>query len=58
MTRSNSSGCQGMIVGEYLVEKKFGSEGAAGALGIVVGAVVDGVPESIIFGIQLAAASQ
>jgi len=32
----------------------IGSEGAAGALGIVVGAVVDGVPETIIFGISLA----
>lgn len=42
------------IVGEHYVEKKFGSEGAAGALGIVIGAIVDGVPESIIFGIQLA----
>jgi len=36
------------------VDRKFGSEAAAGALGIVVGAVVDGVPETIIFGIQLA----
>src|SRR5262245_63065007 len=34
------------IVGEHYVEKKFGSEGAAGALGIVIGAIVDGVPES------------
>jgi ZIP family zinc transporter len=43
------------IVGEDYVDRRFGSEGgAAGALGIVVGAVVDGVPESIIFGIQLA----
>jgi zinc transporter, ZIP family len=42
------------IVGEHWVDRKFGDEGAAGALGIVVGAVVDGVPESIIFGIQLA----
>lgn len=41
------------IVGEHLVEKKFGTEGAAGALGIVVGAIVDGVPEAVIFGIQL-----
>ena len=47
-------GALAFIVGEHLVEKKFGSEGDAGALGIVVGAVVDGVPESIIFGIQLA----
>ena len=42
------------IVGERLVEKKFVSEGAAGALGIVLGAVLDGMPESVIFGIQLA----
>jgi ZIP family zinc transporter len=47
-------GALAFIVGEHHVEKKFGSDGAAGALGIVVGAVVDGVPESIIFGIQLA----
>ena len=47
-------GALAFIVGENLVEKKFGSEGTGGALGIVVGAVVDGVPESIIFGIQLA----
>ena len=43
-----------ILFGEHLVEKKFGTGGEAGALGIVVGAVVDGVPESIIFGIQLA----
>ena len=43
-----------VIIGEHWVHKKFGSGGAAGALGIVVGAVVDGVPETIIFGIQLA----
>jgi ZIP family zinc transporter len=42
------------IAGEHYVEKKFGSEGPSAALGIVVGAVVDGVPETIIFGIQLA----
>ena len=40
--------------GDYLVERRFGSEGAGGAMGIVVGSVVDGVPESIIFGIQVA----
>jgi len=40
-----------ILFGEHLVEKKFGTGGEAGALGIVVGAVVDGVPESIIFGI-------
>jgi ZIP family zinc transporter len=42
------------VLGEKYVEKKFGSEGAAAALGIVLGAILDGVPESIIFGIQLA----
>ena len=36
-----------------MVEKKFGEE--AGALGIVLGSIIDGVPESIIFGIQIAA---
>lgn len=47
-------GALAFIAGEHLVDKKFGSEGAAGTLGIVVGAIVDGVPESIIFGVQLA----
>jgi len=42
------------IVAEHLVHEKFGGDGASGALGIVVGSVVDGVPESIIFGIQIA----
>jgi ZIP family zinc transporter len=38
--------------GERLIEQRFGEE--AGALGIVLGSVVDGVPESAIFGTQLA----
>jgi ZIP family zinc transporter len=42
------------LVGDWFVERRFGSEGAGGAMGIVVGSVVDGVPESVIFGIQLA----
>jgi ZIP family zinc transporter len=42
------------VVADRLVESRFGEGGAAGPLGIVVGAVVDGVPESLIFGIQLA----
>jgi ZIP family zinc transporter len=42
------------LVGDRIVERKYGSEGAGGAMGIVVGSVVDGVPESIIFGVQLA----
>ena len=43
------------LVGDMLVEKRFGSEGAGGSMGIVVGSVVDGVPESVIFGIQIGA---
>ena len=43
------------LVGDALVEKRFGDDGGGGqAMGIVVGSVVDGVPESIIFGIQVA----
>ena len=42
------------ILGERYVDRKFGADGAGGPLGIVVGAIVDGVPESIIFGVQLA----
>jgi len=41
------------IVGDRIVERRFGSEGAGGAMGIVVGSVVDGVPESVIFGVQI-----
>jgi ZIP family zinc transporter len=46
------------VVADRIVEAKFGDEGDGGGpapLGIVVGSVVDGVPESLIFGIQLAA---
>ncbi len=43
------------LVGDAVVERKFGDEGAGGSMGIIVGSVVDGVPESMIFGIQLAA---
>jgi ZIP family zinc transporter len=42
------------LLGDRLVERRFGTEGTGPAMGIVVGSVVDGVPESIIFGIQLA----
>jgi ZIP family zinc transporter len=41
------------MAGDRLVDKRFGSGGAGGAMGIIVGSVVDGVPESIIFGIQI-----
>lgn len=40
---------------DALVEKRFGEQ--AGALGIVLGAIIDGVPESVIFGIQIASAT-
>jgi ZIP family zinc transporter len=42
------------VVGDYLVERRFGDDGPGASMGIVVGSVVDGVPESIIFGIQIA----
>src|SRR5438045_2067259 len=44
-----------LIAGDKLVERKFGEAGVGGALGIVIGSVVDGVPESLIFGIGVAA---
>lgn len=43
------------LVGDAIVERRFGGEGVGGSMGIIVGSVVDGVPESMIFGIQLAA---
>jgi len=42
------------IVADRVIEERFGEGGSAGALGIVLGSVVDGIPESIIFGIQIA----
>jgi ZIP family zinc transporter len=44
------------IAGDRLVERRFGDEGAGKPMGIIVGSVVDGVPESMIFGIQIATA--
>jgi len=37
---------------DHLVEKKYGEK--AGAMGIVLGSIIDGVPECVIFGIQIA----
>jgi ZIP family zinc transporter len=37
----------GVLAGDRLVERRFGDDGAGGALGIVVGSMVGGVPESI-----------
>jgi ZIP family zinc transporter len=42
------------MLGDRFVEHRYGSEGTGGAMGIVVGSVVDGVPESVILGIQVA----
>ena len=44
-----------LLAGDAVVERRFGDEGEGGAMGIVVGSVVDGVPESVILGIQVAA---
>jgi zinc transporter, ZIP family len=41
------------LLADRVVEKRFGEAGVGGAMGIVVGSVVDGVPESLIFGIQV-----
>jgi zinc transporter, ZIP family len=41
------------LLGDWVVDKRFGTAGAGGAMGIDVGSVVDGIPESLIFGIQL-----
>jgi ZIP family zinc transporter len=48
------AGVAAFLLGDRVVDRRFGSEGTGGAMGIVVGSVVDGVPESVIFGIQLA----
>lgn len=43
------------LVADALVDRRFGSAGSGGAMGIIVGSVVDGVPESLILGIQVGA---
>lgn len=46
------------VVADNFVERQFGAgDEGGGPMGIVVGSVVDGVPESLIFGIQIAAGS-
>ena len=42
------------VISDRIVASRFGGGDDGGPLGIVVGSVVDGVPESIIFGIQIA----
>jgi zinc transporter, ZIP family len=44
------------LLADLVVERRFGEAGVGGAMGIVVGSVVDGVPESVIFGIQVGTA--
>jgi ZIP family zinc transporter len=45
------------LLGDKLVERRFGTAGTGGAMGIVVGSVVDGAPESLILGIQVGTGS-
>jgi ZIP family zinc transporter len=57
------------VIGDAVVERRFGSppgeasadgqpaEASASPLGIVLGAVVDGIPESLIFGVGVATGS-
>jgi hypothetical protein len=47
-------GAIAFVVGDLVVERRFGSEGSTAALGIVLGSVVDGVPESLILGMSVA----
>ncbi len=49
------AGAAVFLISDRLVEAKFGDEGPSAALGIVIGSIIDGVPESLIFGIQIAA---
>ena len=49
--------CAIFLLGDWLVDRQFGAAGVGGAMGIVVGSVVDGVPESVIFGIQIGTGS-
>ena len=42
------------VIADRIVEARLGEDGGGAALGIVVGSIVDGVPESLIFGIQIA----
>ena len=45
-----------LLIGDTVVDKRFGDGdgGGGAAMGIVVGSMVDGIPESAIFGIQVA----
>jgi zinc transporter, ZIP family len=43
------------LLADAYVDKRFGTAGVGGAMGIIVGSVVDGVPESLILGVQVGA---
>ena len=47
-------GAATFIVLDRFIDRRFGGGGEAGPLGIVLGAILDGIPESVIFGIQIA----
>jgi len=42
------------IGGDYIIDKRIGHDTTGSALGIILGAVVDGIPESVILGLQVA----
>jgi zinc transporter, ZIP family len=50
------AGAAVFLAGDAFIDKRFSNEGSGQAMGIVVGSIVDGVPESAIFGIQVATA--
>ncbi len=41
------------LIADRIAEAKFGGEDSGNPMGIVVGAIVDGIPESLIFGIAV-----
>jgi ZIP family zinc transporter len=43
------------LLSDRMIERRYGTDGSGEAMGIVVGSVVDGVPESAILGIQIGA---
>jgi ZIP family zinc transporter len=47
-------GAVAFVCGDLVVERRFGSEGTTAPLGILLGSVGDGVPESLILGMGVA----
>ncbi|WP_234983240.1 ZIP family metal transporter [Demequina sp. NBRC 110053] len=54
LTLGMAAGVAIFLLGDRLVSRRFAKRGDGEAMGIVVGSVVDGVPESVILGIQIA----